>query len=152
MALSGGGDLKDLRPIQHRKNILGNHKQSSSHLNVENPQPGFSYRYEVAKRNHVRRREHQGYRVVTGEDGERWGDMMDADRGRPLDSAMQSADVVLMKIPHRLLAEQRREKQRQAELALKGAETDYLDRGERTRERLPGNQPDSLYYRRGDHN
>lgn len=152
MALGGAGDLKDLRPVQHKRNVLGNHKQSSSHLNVENPQPGFSYRYEVAKRNHIRRRVHQGYEVVTGEHGERWGDQLDMDHGRALDSTMQSADVILMRIPHEKLREQRREHQRLAELALKGAETDYLDRGEKTRERLPGNHPNSLYYRRGDHN
>lgn len=153
MALGGGGDRRDLRPVNHYRNIIGNHKGSSSHMNVENPQPGYSYRYELAKRNKVRQRMHQGWELVNATHQEKWGDKMDSmGRGTGMDSSMQTADVVLMRIPHDKLRELREEKRRRAELALKGAESDYLDRGERMRDRMGNLAPsDPLHYRRGDH-
>jgi hypothetical protein len=152
MPLSGGGDRELLRPVRHVKGQIGNHRGPSGHLNVRNPQPGFDYHWVIRRRNRVARRAILGYEMVTKEHPEEWGDDLDPNIQRGLDSIKEAQDVVLMRIPVEKKLDIRREKQRQAKLALKGAEEDYLDRGERTRGMLGSAAPaDSLYYKRSSH-
>ena len=153
MPLSGGGDRSLLRPVEHTQGELGNHKGPNGHLNVRNPQPGFNYHWIVRRRNRVARRAAQGYEMVTADHPEEFGDDLNPDIQRSIDSVKESQDVVLMRIPVEKKLEINREKRRQANLALKGAEEDYLDRGERASDRLGDVAPsDSLYYKRSSHN
>ena len=152
MPLSGGGDRSLLRSVQHKPGTIGNHRGASAHLNVHNAQPGFTYHWIVRRRNRISRRSAMGYELVTADDPEEFGDDLDPDIQRSLDSSLEAQDVVLMRIPVKKKLERDRENRRAALRALKGAEADYLDRGERARDMLGNLAPsDSLYYKRSSH-
>ena len=153
MALTGGGDRHALRPVDHRTNQLGNHRGVGEHMNIMNPQTGFNYHFVRNKSSRVRRRMMMGYEIVSGSDPEIWGnEELDAQLARGVDSTLITQDVILMRIPHHKLAERRQEKAELAANALHGAQSDYLDKGERMRGEFGDAAPqEPLYHRRAWH-
>lgn len=149
MPLSGGGDRALLRPLKQTVDRIGNHKGISEDLNVDSPQPGFQYRQvsTAGGGKYVRRRERQGYRVVTADSPEMQLAKGDLNTGENLDSVHTSKDVILMRIPVEKHQELRDEKRRLTELAMTGAETAFTDRGEAVKDQLGTAAPaEPLYY------
>ncbi len=146
MALSGGGDRRLLRPVEHNEGVRGSHRGDSEALNVKNAQPGFHYRYDPERR--LRKRINEGYEIVT--DGpESWGADLPAGVAKQLDNIRAFKDVILLRIPIEKYREKRKKLREKATLAREGVEASYLDKGEAIRDQVGATE--DVYYRRGNH-
>ena len=134
MAISGGGDRRELRPIRQEAGVLGSHKGAHEALNIRNPQPNTHYRYERANQSAIQRSKNNGYRFVQDSDPEAWGvddDEMPMSVQSQLSSIRAYQDVVLMKTPLDNFKRITDEQESRSRAALDGAEAAYLSEGER---------------------
>ena len=109
MPVSGAGDRRDLQPVKQEGNPIGSHRRQFAALNVEKPQPGFVYKHERYKEGPIRKAMALGWEFVKRSDPE----MSNYDESElPIqfqhsnDSIRPLGDVVLMRQPVGLWAEQ----------------------------------------------
>ena len=133
MAIRGGGDRRELRPLQTDAGVLGNHKGAYEALNIKNAQPDEHYKYVRLSDSAIQTALNLGYRFVMDDDPEDWGvskaEMPMRVQGA-LDSRKAFQDVVLMKIKLDKYVELRNEHDARSRAALDGAEAAYLNAGE----------------------
>ena len=155
MAISGGGDRRELRPIQQDRDVLGSHKGAHEALNIRNPQPNTHYRYERADQSAIQRSKNNGYRFVQDTDPEAWGvddDDMPMSVQSQLSSIRAYKDVILMKTPLDNFKRITDEHEARSRAATEGAEAAYLSEGERnTAAAGAAAMGRSLHHRTGSH-
>ena len=133
MPISGGGDRKDLRPLDQSGQTMGTHRGNYEALNVRNVQPGFRYCWARKKQGAMYKKLNQGWEFVRKDDPENLG--IEAE-GLPvgiqegLDSLQPFGDVVLMRQSGEKYAEQLKLQQELAKAAREGAESQFLAKGE----------------------
>lgn len=155
-----GSDLSWLRPVTpgpedgYRPHTLGTYRGVSEALCVQNPQPGWVYRWvNTASPNDVARQRMRGFQFVQRGDPEA-STYVDFDprRGSAQDSLVMFGRLALARIPveqHRKLRDERRAMLRERVLAPTRefhSASDQMQRalGDRARGRAP-------YYARADH-
>ena len=134
MPVSGGGDRRDLQPVKQGGNSIGSHRRQYEALNIEHPQPGFTYKWERNKDGPIRRAMALGWRFVKKDDLE----MASYDDSElPLqfqhsnDSIRPLGDVVLMRQPVAKWAEQQEWLLERNRAARGEADASFKDLGER---------------------
>lgn len=134
MAVSGGGNRRDLRPLDQSTGSLGTHRREHEALNIPHPQPDKEYRWERARPGNVRKSRNQGYELMTQSDPE-WGGQ---DFALPLeyqqaglDSIRPFGDVVPMRRSKELWLRDQRELLAKNAAARGSPERELAELGER---------------------
>lgn len=140
MPVSGGGDRRDLRPLDQSGKTLGNHRRAYEALNVRNPKPGYAYKWGRYKGDGyegiLRRDLNEGWELVKKDDPE-FQDFQDSKlpmqfQRDSLDSIRPLGDVALMRQPIPLWTEKQKELLERNAAARRGPEASFLSKGETT--------------------
>ncbi len=155
MALSGGGNRSELRPMDPQGTTLGSHKGAYEALNVRNAKPGFNYVFAKLSASAILVKQNQGWQLVKENDPEEWGvprDMFPDKIQGSLDSLKAFGDVVLMRIPNERYQEIQDEHNARSVAALGGTESEFLGKGDELGEEVGSStQGRPLHYMQGQH-
>jgi hypothetical protein len=156
MPVSGGGDRKDLRPLDQSGQTIGSHRGVYEALNIRNPQPGFRYLWASRKQGSLYKKLNQGCRFVKQGDPEAGNfDFEGLPEGlrEGLDSLQPFGDVVLMKQSEKDFQKQVSLRNELARAAREGAEAQFMAKGEDRASEVGGaDEGRPLYYARKHHN
>lgn len=132
MAVSGGGNRKDLRPLDQSTKSTGSHRRQFEALNVDQ-QPGFKYRHERWKRSQILSSRSRGWQFVKRDDPEYAGqDDLDIPmefQQEGLDSIRPFGDVVLMRQPIDLWLEEQNILLERNAAARGSADVGFMEKG-----------------------
>jgi hypothetical protein len=155
MPVNGGGDRKDLRPLDQSGQVIGSHRGVYEALNVRNPQPGYRYLWANRKEGFIYKKLAQGCKFVRSGDPEALGFQIEdlpEEFQQGLDSLKPFGDVVLMRQSEEDYQKQVSLQQELAKAAREGAEAKFLMKGEDRASEVGGaDQGRPLYFARKHH-